>query len=259
MNKEIPIFFAVDHNYLPFLAVTIKSIIDNHKSNEVLKIKVLYTSIDVDDIKKISKYENDKVDIEFVNVTNYVKEFQDKLFTRDYYSETTYYRLFIPNLYPEYDKAIYLDSDCILLTDISELYNIDITNYLLAASPDEVIANYEVFQEYVEKVIGIKTYQNYFNAGVLLMNLKELRDFNLQDKFIYLLGTTKYAVVQDQDYLNRICKGRVKIIDASWDKMPIGEEIPAYLIHFNMHYKPWHYSNILYDKYFWNYAKETEY
>ena len=79
----------------------------------------------------------------------------------------------------------------------------------------------QVFQDYVEKVVGVIDYNNYFNAGVLLMNLDELRKYKFQEKFLYLLEKIKFEVAQDQDYLNRLCKGRIKIINSAWNKMPI--------------------------------------
>ena len=80
---------------------------------------------------------------------------------------------------------------------------------LVAAAPDDIIQYNKVFQDYAELVVGVSKYQNYFNAGVLLMNLDELRKFKFQEKFMYLLGTVKFSVAQDQDYLNVICKNRV--------------------------------------------------
>lgn len=262
-NKEIPIFFAVDDGYCPFLAVAIQSLIDNCSEEYKYLIKVLHTNISDENKKRITKYERTNVDIEFVNLTYYIEKVKDKLYTRDYYSKTTYFRLFLPNLYPQYDKVLYLDSDIVILDDIAELYNIDMGTNLVAAAQDDIIQTTPVFQEYAEKVVGVADYRNYFNAGVLLMNLHQLRKFKFQEKFIYLLDKIKFAVAQDQDYLNRLCKGRVKLFGREWNRMPI--EDPKIkvenvkLVHYNLAYKPWHFEDILYKEFFWMYAHETEY
>ena len=95
------------------------------------------------------------------------------------------------------------------------------------------------------------------------MNLDEFRKFNFQDKFLYLLETIKFTVAQDQDYLNRLCKGKVKIIEKTWNRMPIAvndiKEEDIKIIHYNLAYKPWHFEDILYKEYFWKYAKKTEF
>lgn len=264
MNREtIPIFFAIDNGYTKFLAVALQSLLDNASKEYDYSIKVLHTNVEEDNIKKIKKFEKSNVNIEFVDLNYYIEKIKDKLYTRDYYSNSTYFRLFIPELYPQYNKAIYLDSDIIVLGDISELYNIDLKKNLVAAAPDDIIQFNKVFQDYVEKVVGVAKYQNYFNAGVLLMNLDELRKFHFQDKFCYLLGTVKYSVAQDQDYLNRLCKGRTKIIGRQWDVMPIvnedTKEEDIKIVHYNFAYKPWHFEDVPYNEYFWKYAKKTEF
>ncbi len=261
--EVIPIFFAIDDGYMPFLAVALESLIENSSKKYYYSIKILYTNISEENKKKINKYKRENVNIEFVDLNYYIEKVKDKLYTRDYYTNTTYFRLFIANLYPQYNKAIYLDSDILVLGDIAELYNQDMGDNLIAAAPDDVIQTTKVFQEYVEKVVGVADYRNYFNAGILLMNLDEFRKFDFQSKFLYLLETIKFTVAQDQDYLNRLCKGKVKIIDKAWDTMPIGnetlEEKDLKIIHYNLADKPWHYDNIKYKEYFWKYAKKTEY
>ena len=262
-NKGIPIFFAVDDGYIPFLAVTLQSLVDNSSSSNQYSIKILHTNVNEENKRKISKYQRENIDIEFVNLNCYVEKVKDKLFTRDYYTNTTYFRLFIPELYPQYEKALYLDSDTVVLADIAELYNTDIGENLVAAAQEGVIQNIKVYQDYVEKVVGVASYKRFFNAGVLLMNLNELRRFQFQDKILYLLSTVKYSVIQDEDYLNRMCKGRVKFVDSTWNKMPIDidnvkiEDIK--LIHFNYVYKPWHFDDVLYGEIFWEYAQKTEF
>ena len=126
MDKQtIPVFFAVDDGYMPFLAVVMQSLIDNSSKDYIYDLKILYTKISDENQAKIrNRYESDNIKIEFVDLNVYLEKFFDKFYTRDYYSKTTYYRLFIPDLYPQCDKAIYLDSDMTVLTDVAKLYNI---------------------------------------------------------------------------------------------------------------------------------------
>lgn len=263
ISREIPVFFAVDDGYCPFLAVALQSLIDNSTSGNRYLIKVLNTDISMENKRKIFRYEKDNVDIEFVDLNYYIQKIKDKLYTRDYYSKTTYFRLFLPNLYPQYDKVLYLDSDIVVLDDIAKLFNIDMGDSLVAAAPDDVIQFNEVFRTYAEKVVGVADYRRYFNAGVLLMNLDQLRKFKFQEKFIYLLDRIRFSVAQDQDYLNRLCKGRVTLFDRAWNRMPMPDPRikteNVKLIHYNLAFKPWHFEDILYKEFFWMYAQETEY
>ena len=261
MNKEIPVFFAVDNGYIPFLSVALRSLIDNTSKENIYAIKILYPNVTEENKIKIKKYETENISIEFVDLNKQLEEIKEKLYTRNYFSNTTYYRLFIPELYPEYDKAVYIDSDTVCLSDIAELYNTDMGDNLIAGIPDGVIQAIDIFKDYVERVVGVADYNNYFNAGVIVMILKELRDYKFEEKFIYMLEKIKFEVAQDQDYLNRLCKGRVKILDYSWNRMPVmgKTEGKINLIHYNLGAKPWYFDNVVYQEYFWEYAKKTEF
>ena len=179
-KEIIPIFFAVDDKYIPFLSVTLESLVEKMSQEYYYVVKILCTNISEESKEKINKYKRENMSIEFVDLTYYIQKVKNKLYTRDYFSMTTYFRLFISNLYPQYNKAIYLDCDIVLLADIAELYNIDIGDNLVGAVPDDIIQKNEVFQEYVEKVVGVASYKTYFNAGMLVMNLDELRKFQFQ-------------------------------------------------------------------------------
>lgn len=262
MSKNIvPVFMAVDDGYIPFLGVALKSVIENSSKENKYEIKILYTKVSEENKNKIKAYETENVSIEFVDLSSKLHEIEDKLYTRNYFSNTTYFRLFIPELYPEYDKAVYIDSDTVTLADIADLYNTDMGDNLIAGIPDGVVQAIPVFQEYVEKVVGVIDYNNYFNAGIIVMNLKALREYKFQEKFLYMLGKIKFEVAQDQDYMNRLCKGRVKLLGFEWNRMPaMGKREGAInLVHYNLGCKPWYFDDVLYQEYFWKYAKETEF
>lgn len=264
VKEIIPIFFAMDDNYIPFMGVCLHSMIEHLSKENLYEIKILNTSISDKNKERIIRLEKDNFKIEFIDLNEQINEIKEKLYTRDYFSAATYYRLFIPNLFSKYDKAIYIDADTILLDDIANLYDIDIKDNLIGGVTDGVVSSIDIFKEYVEKVVGVSDWHNYFNAGLILMNLKELRKIEFKDKFIYMLDRSKFPVAQDQDYLNRICKGRVQIIDKNWNAMPINKELykdesKIKLIHYNMADKPWHNDNVTFEKYFWNYANQTEF
>lgn len=261
--KDIPIFFAIDDGYIPFIAVALQSLIENASKDYNYLIKILHTNVQKEHMEQIKIFESENVSIEFVDLSYYIEKVQDKLYTRDYYTNTTYFRLFLPELYPQFDKVLYLDSDVILVGDISKLYNTDLGTNLVAAAPDDIIQYNKVFQDYAELVVGVAKYQNYFNAGVLLMNLDQLRKFKFQEKFLYLLEKVKFSVAQDQDYLNRLCKGRTTLVSHDWNVMPyVNDETKPEdikLIHYNFAYKPWHFEDVTYKEYFWKYAEKTQY
>ena len=260
--EQIPIFFASDNNYAPYLAVALKSLLTNASPDYFYKIHILTTNLDEDICEKLKKLATPNSSIEVISLASEIEHIKDRFQLRDYYSIETYYRFFIPDMFPQYDKALYLDSDIVVLGDISNLFLTNISNFLVAAAQEQVMAHYKVFGDYVEKALGVKV-ENYFNAGVLLMNTKMFRACHIQQKFFKMMSQFKFRVTQDEDYLNVICKDKVKKLNICWNKMPFEEtgfdNIDLQLIHYNLGWKPWHYENVLYEEYFWQYAAQTEF
>ncbi|MBQ5473279.1 MAG: hypothetical protein IIT65_00980, partial [Lachnospiraceae bacterium] len=125
-SKEIPIFFACDDGYIRFMMVTMNSIIKHASSKYQYRFYVLYTSISEKNKDLVKKMETENVKIEFCDVSERLDKIKKKLTVRDYYSLTTYYRIFIPEMYPKYDKVIYIDSDTVVCQDIVKLYQYNI-------------------------------------------------------------------------------------------------------------------------------------
>lgn len=259
----VPIFFATDNNYLPFLSISLESLWENSSREYEYEIYVLYSALSEDYIEKIMRYnEKEGLHVSFVNVNERLKEIQDKLHMRDYYTATTYFRVFIASMFPQYDKALYLDCDTVILGDVSELYNYDLGNNLLGGAPCEGVNSFDVYKRYVSEVDGLNP-DYFFNAGVILMNLKAFREEGFYEQFADLLTKYKFQVIQDEDYLNVICQDRVLRLPRAWNKSPVApDKLPREdlrIVHYLMTWKPWHYDDIPYQEYFWEYAVRTEF
>ena len=74
-GEKINIFFAIDENYTPFLAVTLQSLVDNIKSDNEYCIRVLYTKMSEESKNNIKEYESENVTIEFVDFSDIMKSF----------------------------------------------------------------------------------------------------------------------------------------------------------------------------------------
>lgn len=256
----VPIFYACDDNFVKFTIVSMRSLIDNANSKRQYQLYVLNTGISDAMINKTKALETENVKISFVDVRDYLEKISDKLPIRDYYTKTTYFRLFIAEMYPEYDKALYVDSDTVFLGDVSKLYDTDIKDNYVAACHEQVMVQTDVFGNYVEKVLGIKR-NNYFNAGILLINCTAFREKQILDKFIGLLGVYNFVVTQDQDYLNVLCHNKVYWLHQGWNTEVYGDILVAKkdikILHYIMVSKPWHYPDCRLKEYFWEYAKNT--
>jgi lipopolysaccharide biosynthesis glycosyltransferase len=263
-NKEtkkeiIPVFFAVDDNYVPYLAVSLNSLIINATEKYNYHINVLIDTLSEENIKVLGSMATENVKIDFVPVVERLRKICHRLHLRDYYSKATYYRFFIPEMFSQYDRGVYLDCDVVLADDVANLYHCIMGDDLVAGVPEEVMLNEDVFGTYVEKVLHIPR-SVYFNAGVIVMNLAEMRRINIEEQFATLLGKYTYRVTQDQDYLNVICYKRSTILDFVWNKTPLPNsprDITPKIAHYKLNYKPWRYDDIPYEELFWKYAEGT--
>ncbi len=256
----VPIFYACDDTFVKYTIVSIRSLLDNADKNKVYKIYVLNTG--VSDLMKEEAEEltTDYAEIIFVDIRGQVEKLGADLPLRDYYSRTTYFRFYIAELYPQYDKAIYIDSDTVVVSDISKIYEIDLKDKFVGACNEQAMVQTEVYGNYVEKVMGIDR-NNYFNAGVLLINCVAFRENKVLEQFLKLLGVYSFVVTQDEDYLNVICHNKVFWLDAGWNVEVYGtlpvEEKDIKIFHYIMVSKPWHFSDCRFGEVFWEYAKKT--
>lgn len=259
-HAEIPIFFACDEKFVKYTMVSIKSIMENASRNRKYHIYILHMGIGIPAQSRVTAMADPEFEIDFVDVTDKMKSIETKLPIRDYYSNTTYFRLFIPEMFPQYRKALYVDSDTIIVGDISELYDHKLGKLYAGVCPDRVVAQNDILGDYVEKVLGIKR-EKYFNAGVMLINCTQFRENHLLDEFIEMLHIYLFVVAQDQDYLNLICKDQVLYMEPKWNAQVFGKlACPVNevgLFHFNMAAKPWHYEDCRLADIFWKYAKLT--
>ena len=128
----------------------------------------------------------------------------------------TMFRIMLPDIMPDLKKIIYLDSDLFVNTDIEELWNLNIDNYCLAAAQDcSTIRNWGT--PYAVAA-GQTSRDRYFNAGVLCMNLDNIRkNGSLFQQVIDYLNDNPRTWLPDQDALNAIFSGKTLLIDEKWN------------------------------------------
>ncbi len=259
MQTTVPIFFACNDKYVPYLDVALISLIANTSAENTYRITVLKNEISERNQAILKAHETDNVSIEFFDVKEMLAPIRAQLPERFYFSVDAYFRLFIETSFPQYDKAIYLDSDIVVLQDIAELYKTDVEGYLLAAAYEQNTDRSPLFTNYVEDIIGIP-HNTYFNSGVMVMNLNEFRRRRVQEQFLRMLTQYRFdCLAPDQEYLNVICHGRVKYLPTGWNKhsFPEPPEGDLKLCHYALSLKPWHYKETINGEYFWQYSQDS--
>jgi lipopolysaccharide biosynthesis glycosyltransferase len=259
MKKELPIVFSADDNYLPFLDVAITSLIENASRDFCYRIIILHTGIKDEYAELVRKKECHGFRIDFIDISDRLEKIKSRLRDVYHFSLVTYYRLFIASLFPEYDKIIYLDSDVVVLGDVSELYRVDMGDNIIAAAPEQFVQNTEQFRTYASMALGVDP-DGYVNAGVLVINLAQYRRFGIEDRFISLISKYDFDLLDpDQAYLNYLCAGRIHILPNGWNKEPMPPPCDGKknIVHYALYKKPWQYDDVADGEYFWHYAERS--
>ena len=276
----IPIILAADNNYAPYMSVLMISILKNAKSNPFIDFYLLVPdSFDNKYEKLIQKdckfYKNKQIN--FINIKNAFSNTKQMI---SHITKQTYYRLQAADILPEkYDKCVYLDIDTIVNNDLSELFSIDL-EYNYVAGVRAPGYRYDAFpskwnQFYAER-IGIPSVDKYINAGVIVLNLKEIRANNLTS--VLCEEALKNYPTQDQDVINKVFYNRIKILpfyynaqtirvfeeDEKLLKLFTKEEIDKtrkepFIIHYSTQTKPWNDRKCIFANYWWKYAAKSHY
>lgn len=271
-KKNVNIILACNNNYIPYLAVTLQSIILTADSERVYNVNILHTRVTEENIAKICQMSTLNVKVSFVNVSQLIAD--KALYTKHHISEETYYRALIPEIFPKLEKVLYIDCDLVANRDLAILYDLDIRNYYIGAVKN--FNNYRM-TKYISEEIGIDP-REYFNAGVLLINLREFRKKHIEARFFELVAGDKEFNLMDQDILNILCNKKVLYMDPRWnvswqhvfqhnDDQRIVEEYKEeynriiaepYIVHYTTEKKAWDYSDLPLADYFWRVAKQNE-
>ena len=99
----IPIFYACDDAFVKYTVVSLHSMMANADPNYQYHVHILHTEITPRVRRSFQKMEAENVKIFFEDVSSYLETLSSRLPIRDYYSKTTYFRLFIADMFPEYN------------------------------------------------------------------------------------------------------------------------------------------------------------
>lgn len=210
MVDNMNILIAINKEYITPAKTMLRSLIDTNRG--AISVYILNYELEKKDICNIKKNINrDNVEICDIRIENKIFE---KYYIPEQFSVEIFIRLIAYQvLPPDVDKILWLDSDMIILNDISELYKSRFDGRMMVVCKD--IGCYEsgVMEERRERLDNSEM-KEYFNSGMLLMNLKKMRDnFNIEKVFEILNKKDIELIYPDQDILNMILWDDVKYAD----------------------------------------------
>ncbi len=255
-NKIIPVFLGFDERFAKYASVALISALAHVNPSRQYRFFVLHTDITKETMNSLLSLQKPNAKISFVNVEADIASIIHRLPIRDYYSPSTYFRFLIASKFKDFDKALYIDSDTAVVADLAKMFDIDLGSNLVGAVKEGIMFVPEC-GDYVERVLGVSR-NRYFNAGILSINCKAWRKEDILGQFIDLVHFYTFSVAQDQDYLNVICKDRVKYLGRQWNIQTLKtwqiSERNQCIIHYSFAAKPWHDPCCPYVSVFWKYA-----
>lgn len=291
-KDAVAIVLAADNFYVPYMSTLIHSIAEHANDKKTYDINIFHRDITSRNqtLLKEEFASRANISVRFCDMSHRMGEFEH-LATKWHITIETYFRLFIQDIMKDYEKVLYLDGDMIVKKDIATLFAESVDGYILAAVRDVDMAG--VYnsntvdaentldpkrKNYIDNMLGLEEPFNYFQAGVLLLNLGEMRKaFSVQEA-VNLASSDDWEYL-DQDVLNVLAKNRVKYLDPAWNVLydwefvrirDVISKAPAhmfkdymrsrtdpFIIHYGGTIKPWSRPDCDYGEEYWKVAKRS--
>lgn len=280
-QKEIFIAAASDDNYASHTAVMLVSLLANLDKNYSANIKILDAGISGENKGRISvslgRY---SCVFKFISVPS--ERFAPAIGRGSHLSSAAYSRLLLPELFPDLNKIIYLDGDLIVKSDISRLWQTDLQDKQVAAAPALFLFYYDL----LSKMLGLSPENGFFNSGVMVLDLKKMRENDFTVRVLDFLRTNQNCLTNaaDQDVLNAFFHDDYRKLDLKWNETAeayigrgyentaaakynlcgreeffLAQKEPA-IVHFDGALKPWHIGLFHpFKKLYFDYLAQTEF
>jgi lipopolysaccharide biosynthesis glycosyltransferase len=236
------IVLACDERYAVPLATSIRSIVEANRTGLPVEILVLTSEFSAEKKKKVSNsVPLGSASLRWVKLD--LSRFAE-FYTRNHISKTSYARLLLSYVLPiGVSRVLYLDADVLVLDDLQPLWHLDLGGTVLGAVTD--IDSEDNAKRL--RLDGKPGGHDYFNAGVLLVDVKRWKDEHISEKALKYLEKNPHTFNADQDALNVVCSGRWKQLDTRWNHQIFDKAVrpgcfsslaPS-ILHFIGPFKPW--------------------
>lgn len=208
------IMYLCDDNYVMIMGISILSLLDKNKDIEVINIFWVADNVSYLNVEKVKRC------VAAYNRNLYIikkPDIQALLgcdVTINWWVDNVFSRVFLGEIFKEYEeieKLIYIDCDTLVTGSLKDLWNLDLGNQM-GAGVCEAMGNIH------KKAIGLSKEENYFNAGVFLIDLVKWKIANIDSKMSYFVksrkGRLEYA---DESVLNGVLSMKLKRLSPKYN------------------------------------------
>jgi lipopolysaccharide biosynthesis glycosyltransferase len=194
---KIPVAFICDSHYVVPTVVAITSLICNKNPDTYYDVYIIAADLSEMEIGKFHEFREPRADIQIIKVS--LKKFKD-IPKFIHITSTSCFEFDLPDLIPHEDKVLYLDGDVIIRKDLSDLFETNINDYYAGVVKDIGMVNNSLH------------IQDYFNSGVMLLNLKLMRNNDTSTVLFNNRRSSDNLTFMDQDCFNIVFEKKVKLL-----------------------------------------------
>lgn len=243
-DKQMNLIIAINESYIPMCKAMLFSFVTNHKDNKI-NVFLLNSSIKKGKLKELDAFAR-SLGIKLSIVEVQPETMLHSLKAQSRFSIEMYYRIFAHKLLPEdVKRALWIDSDIIVLKNISDFYFQSFDDKPIVVCRDFAYDSAEIAS--IKKKLSIAPEHDYFNSGVILFNFDIIRREFSETEFEKIVdeygSSLKYP---DQDLLNMIYQNRVKYANEITYNYQVNNTVRAdaenlniRILHYAGYKKPW--------------------
>ena len=228
-QRAVPVVICFDDNYSISAAALINSVLKNADEKRNYDIVILENGLSSLNKQRLYNLVKDKksFSLRFFDINTFAE--LSELHTRGHFTSATYARLFIPHLFSRYEKVLFIDADTVTEEDVGQVYDTDLGEHLVAAVRDIVMEGFVSFGtisdssdglmpagKYLLKTLGMSRTENYFQAGIILFNIRQMVKENTFMTLMAAMREKRYWFL-DQDIMNKVFYDRVFYLPMEWN------------------------------------------
>lgn len=265
--------YITDDNYVLPTIVSITSLFTNKRKDSNYEVFLILNNISQENKLLLENLKKEFSSIHIINGESYIKNYE-WIKQKRHVSTSALIKFFLPQILKNEEKILYIDDDTIIQNDLTEVFNTDITKFYAGVIKDTfTITSKEYIKKYNLNCV------DYFNSGVMLLNLSRLRNENVPQKLIEDKQHHQ-TMFMDQDTFNKIFANKVLFLSYRYNFLNyylekfstielskfFGEKMPqnenklyksCNILHFGGINKPWTHDMDLLSKIYKNYYNKT--
>lgn len=276
-NNTLNCVFITDQGYLMPTVTAITSLVENLNDLDSCCVHLITVNLSNESQELVNTFTKN-----YRNIIAHHKNSEsmfESMENSSHVSTAALFKFLLPEILPTADQVLYLDGDILVNRDLYEYFkDIELGNHYVAAMKDINVMKRKKIPP-LEK-LGAK-HQSYFNSGVMLLNLKKMREEKMTEQLIEFKKYKKSSYM-DQDAFNYCFKGNVLFLPPKINYLTFGfynftpTELSSfyqdrsfynmkemhkdiYVYHFASKWKPWSYWLVRYTPLFLQHYKKTPY